>query len=204
MLHRFRIAMVSSKKEMLTGKIEVNKIFIHDKKKSRLKKNSSVSIIAIAIEDTNSRGYTRIRMCFVKNTSSRNLIDFVNDSITPGSTINMNGWSGGYNHLKSFGRKHNITVVSSLHDQTYNFMKEAEQIAYILQNWIYSTIQGSHSKNHLQSYLEEFTFHYNHNHSKNKGFAFRKLLEYSIHTMPITGKDMTSGYNWNTVGIEEN
>jgi transposase-like protein len=203
MLHRFRIAMASSKKEMLSGEIKVYKTFIHDKKiKNRHKKSFPTSVIAIAIEDTNTKRYAHIRMYFVKNTSSRNLIGFIKNSVTPGSTVNMIGWSGGYSHLESFGRKHNITVVSSSPDHTHNFMKEIEQITSKLQNWIYSTIQGSHSKNHLQSYLEEFTFH--HNHSKKEGLAFRKLLEYSIHTIPITGKDMTSGYNWNAVETNGN
>lgn len=46
-----------------------------------------------------------------------------------------------------------------------------------LKRWILGTHQGSVIPDHLQSYLEEFTFRSNHCISLIRGLVFRRLLE---------------------------
>jgi len=49
---------------------------------------------------------------------------------------------------------------------------------------------------HLQSYLEEFTFRFNRRISRSRGLVFRRLLEQAIVTAPVTESDVTHGYDW--------
>ena len=59
-----------------------------------------------------------------------------------------------------------------------------------------STHQGSFVPAHLQSYLEEYTFRFNRRTSGSRGLVFRRLMEQAMVTGPVTGNDVTFGYNW--------
>ena len=57
------------------------------------------------------------------------------------------------------------------------------RVTALLKRSILGTHQGSFSQEHLQSYLEEFTFRFN-----------RRLLEQAVCTTPVIEKDITYGY----------
>ena len=75
-------------------------------------------------------------------------------------------------------------------------MPGVHQIASLLKRWILGTHQGSIVPEHLQSYLEEFTFRFNRRTSNARGLVFRRLLEQAVVTGPITEANVTHGYNW--------
>jgi hypothetical protein len=75
-------------------------------------------------------------------------------------------------------------------------MPGVHRIASLLKRWILGTHQGSVTPEHLQSYLEEFTFRFNRRTSRSRGLVFRRLLEQAIVTDPITEADVTYGYRW--------
>jgi len=81
-------------------------------------------------------------------------------------------------------------------DQAHITMPGVHRIASLLKRWLLGTHQGSFSQEHLQSYLEEFTFRFNWRLSKNRGLVFRRLLEQAVRTHPVIQKDVTYGYNW--------
>jgi len=54
---------------------------------------------------------------------------------------------------------------------------------------------------HLQAYLEEFTFRFNRRASKSRGLVFRRLLEQAIVTAPVTEKQVTHGYKWRPLPV---
>jgi len=56
--------------------------------------------------------------------------------------------------------------------------------ASLLNRWILDTHQGSVTPRHLQSYLEEFAFRFNHRTSHRRGLAFRRLLEQVVVPLP--------------------
>ena len=76
------------------------------------------------------------------------------------------------------------------------FPDNASCAAYLLKRWILGTHQGSVVPEHLQSYLEEFTFRFNRRTSGSRGLVFRRLLEQAVATGPITERDVTHGYEW--------
>ena len=115
--------------------------------------------------------------------------------IEPNSVISTDGWTG-YNNLESLGFTHDITVMSTSQDQTHVSMPGVHQVAALLKRWILGTHQGSFAEEHLQSYLEEYTFRFNRRKSSNRGLVFRRLLEQAVSTHPITEVDVTNGYNW--------
>ncbi len=195
-LQRFRVAMVRSEREMLSGTIEVDETLVGGVDRGGKRgRGSQKSIVVIAIELHKPKGFGRVRMRYIPDASSKSLTDFINDVVQPGSTVCTDGWSG-YNDLKSLGYNHEVTVVSTSEDQAHVSMPGVHNIAALLKRWILGTHQGAFSTYHLQGYLEEFTFRFNRRLSKERGLIFRRLLEQAVVTPPITEKDVTYGYTW--------
>jgi transposase-like protein len=197
MLQKFRVAMVRSEREKLSGVVEVDETLLGGiDKGGKRGRGSKKSIVVIAVELLNPKGYGRIRMRFIPDASTKSLTSFIQDTIEVGSTIVTDGWRG-YANLNSLGYKHEVTVISSSEDQAHVSMPGVHQIASLLKRWILGTHQGSFSEEHLQSYLEEYTFRFNRRTSKHRGLIFERLLEQAMHTHPITESDVKYGYQWN-------
>ena len=56
----------------------------------------------------------------------------------------------------------------------------------LLQRWLLGTHQGGVGPEHLDAYLNEFTFRFNRRHSRRRGMLFYRLLEQSIAAEPVT------------------
>ena len=196
MLQRFRVAMVRSEREKLSGIVEVDETLVGGVDRGGKRgRGSQKSIVVIAVELHKTKGFGRIRMRYIPDASSESLTNFICDVIQPSSTIRTDGWSG-YNDIKSFGYNHEVTVQSTSKDQAHVSMPGVHNVAALLKRWILGTHQGAFATYHLQSYLEEFTFRFNRRLSKHRGLVFRRLLEQAVRTPPVTEKNETYGYNW--------
>ncbi len=90
---------------------------------------------------------------------------------------------------------HQQTVLSDSGDPAHVAMPGVHRIASLLKRWIGSH-QGSVTPEHLQSYLEEFTFRFNRRTSNSRGLVFHRLIEQAVATEPVTDADITHGYQW--------
>lgn len=197
MLQRFRVAMVRAERECLSGEVEVDETFVGGTKEGGKRgRGSSKSIVAIAVELKQPKGFGRIRMRHIQDASGNSLIPFVSNSVLKGSTVLTDGW-GGYNSLSDKGYAHNRIILASTGDPAHISMPGVHQVASLFKRWLLGTHQGAISEDHLQSYLEEFTFRFNRRTSGNRGHVFKRLLEQAASTKPVTEADVTHGYNWN-------
>jgi hypothetical protein len=57
-------------------------------------------------------------------------------------------------------------------------------VASLLKRWLLGTHQGSVTAQHLDAYLDEFTFRFNRRHSRQRGMLFYRLLENAVVTAP--------------------
>jgi transposase-like protein len=196
LLQRFRVAMVRCERERLSGNVEVDETLVggveHGGKRGR---GTAKSIVAIAVEVLDPKGFGRVRMRHIPDASGSNLMSFVCDAIAPGATVRTDGW-GGYNDLPEHGYAHQKTVLSSSDDPAHVSMPGVHRVASLLKRWILGTHQGSVTPEHLQSYLEEFTFRFNRRTSRSRGLVFRRLLEQAVAAGPVTDADLTHGYDW--------
>ncbi len=196
MLQRFRVAMVRSEREKLSGTIEVDETLVGGVDTGGKRgRGSKKSIVVIAVELHDPKGFGRVRMRHIPDASGKNLADFILDTVHIGSVVNTDGWQG-YNDLKSLGYEHRVTIMSDSEDQAHIAMPGVHNVAALLKRWILGTHQGAFLPYHLQAYLEEFTFRFNRRHSKHRGLVFRRLLEQTMVTHPVTEKDVTYGYKW--------
>ena len=71
-------------------------------------------------------------------------------------------------------------------DPAHVVMPGVHRVASLLQRWLLGTHQGAVSAEHLDAYLNEFTFRFNRRQSRRRGMLFYRLLEQSIAADPIT------------------
>jgi len=196
MLQRFRVAMVNTDRKQLSGDVEVDETFAggeeHGGKRGR---GATKSIVVIAVEIRQPKGFGRVRMRHIPDASGESLLPFVREVVAPGSVVRTDGWSG-YNGLSDYGYTQDILVLSSSGDPAHVSMPGVHRVASLLKRWLLGTHQGSLLSNHLQSYLEEFTFRFNRRTSRSRGLVFRRLLEQAVITGPVTQADIIYGYDW--------
>jgi len=196
LLQRYRVAMVRSERERLSGAVEVDETLVggveHGGKCGR---GTSKAVVVIAVEVKEPKGFGRLRMRHVPDASGASLQPFVRDVIAPGATVRTDGWTG-YNGLLRHGYVHERTVLSSSGDPAHISMPGVHRVAALLKRWILGTHQGSVTPAHLQSYLEEFTFRFNRRSSGSRGLVFRRLVEQAVVAGPLTEAELTFGYDW--------
>ncbi len=188
--------MVRSERGLLSGNVEVDETLVggvkHGGKRGR---GVAKSIVVIAVEVLEPKGFGRVRMRYVPDASGDSLVPFVRDAIVPEASVLTDGW-GGYNDLSKYGYTRRKIVISSSGDSAHVSMPGVHRVASLLKRWILGTHHGSVTPEHLQSYLEEFTFRFNRRTSRSCGLVFRRLLEQAVVTMPVTESDVTHGYDW--------
>jgi transposase-like protein len=202
MLQRFRVAMVNSERTKLTGSVEVDETLIggeeHGGKRGR---GTDKDIVVIAVEIKEGKGFGRTRMRHIPDASGDSLIPFIQDSISPDAKLITDGWSG-YSKVGDYGYTREIKNISNSDDFAHVLMPGVHRLASLLKRWILGTHQGSVSDMHLQAYLEEYTFRFNRRNSKSRGLVFKRLIEHSLATKPITQDDIVGGY-WNNDDDED-
>lgn len=196
MLQRFRVAMVNAERKPLSGDVEVDESLVGGVQKGGKRgRGTTKSIVVIAVEIRQPRGFGRVRMRHIPDASGASLLPFVRKVVAPGSVVHTDGW-GGYNGLAEHEYIRKITVLSSSGGPAHVSMPGVHRVASLMKRWILGTHQGSVVPDHLQSYLEEFTFRFNRRNSRSRGLVFRRLLEQAVVTEPITEDDVTCGYDW--------
>lgn len=196
MLQRFRVAMVRSEREQLSAVVEVDESLVGGVERGGKRgRGTSKSVVVIAVEVHEPRGFGRLRLRHVPDASGESLVPFVRAVVAPGSVVRTDGWRG-YNDLPKHGYERQKTVLSSSADPAHVAMPGVHRVASLLKRWILGTHQGSVTPTHLQSYLEEFTFRFNRRTSASRGLVFRRLLEQAVVTGPVTEAQVTHGYEW--------
>jgi len=196
MLQRFRVAMVRSERERLSGAVEVDETQVGGVERGGKRgRGTSKPIVAIAIEVKEPKGFGRVRIRHVPDASGANLQPFICDVVAQGANVRTDGWTG-YNGLSKHGYLHERVVLSWSGDPAHVSLPGVHRIASLLKRWILGTHQGSVVPAHLQSYLEEFTFRFNRRNSRSRGLVFRRLMEQCMVTGPITVDEVTFGYDW--------
>ncbi len=191
MLHRFRTAMIRPDRDRLSGQVEVDEVLVggeeHGGKRGR--GAGRKALVAVAVEVLSPKGFGRARMRCVPDASGASLVPFVCDAVEHGATILTDGWSG-YNALAMHGFIHQQTIVSHSNDPAHVSMPGVHRVAALLKRWLLGTHQGAVESDHLQGYLDEFTFRFNRRHAAFRGLLFRRLLEQAVQTSPVTYRSL--------------
>jgi transposase-like protein len=192
MLHRYRAAMVRPGRERLTGHVEVDEAYVGGVEGDvKGRETQTKSIVAIAVEIENPKGFGRIRLQQVPDVSKDSLLPFIEGAVEPGARVHTDGWQA-YWTLPDHGYEHERTIMRRQNDPAHVVMPGVHRVASLLQRWLLGTHQGAVSAAHLDAYLNEFTFRFNRRRSRRRGLLFYRLLEQAVITEPIGYTDLVA------------
>ena len=193
-LHKLRRAMITPGRDNLSGTVEVDETYIGGEtsgKRGRGSEGKSLVVIAVEIKDSK---IGRIRLHCIPDASSESLNPAIERSIDKGSHIRTDGWKG-YNHLSSFGYIHEVIRQHSVIGE--DLLPNCHIIASLLKRWLLCTHQGAVSHEHLEYYLDEFTFRFNRRTSTHRGKLFYRLLQNAVKIEPVTFNQIKKNVNIN-------
>ena len=72
-------------------------------------------------------------------------------------------------------------------------MPRVHRVASLLKRWLLGTHQGAISHEHLEYYLDEFTFRFNRRTSRSRGKLFYRLLQQAMQTTPAPYSTLSKG-----------
>lgn len=189
-LHKLRRAMIRPGRDRLSGQIEVDETYIGGVKSGKRGRGASgktLVLIAAQIDDTH---IGRIRLRRVEDASAASLEEAIQQAIEPGSTILTDGWNG-YSQLNSLGYAHDIirreTAIGD------NLLPRCNRVASLIKRWLIGTHQGGISHEHLDYYLDEYTFRFNRRTSRYRGKLFFRLLQQAMVTKPAPYHQLAKG-----------
>jgi transposase-like protein len=181
-LQKLRRAMVRTGRDKLSGTVEVDETFIGGEKPGKRGRGAAgKALVGIAVEEKRAEGIGRIRLGVLLDASEESLSAFAKERMDPGSKVRSDDWSG-YTGLRSAGYRREVVKTTEL--------KAAHLVASLLKRWLLGTHQGAVSHEHLDYYLDEFTFRFNRRTSTHRGKLFYRLLQNAMQVEPVPFKQI--------------
>jgi transposase-like protein len=192
-LHKLRRAMVRPGRDRLTGRIEVDETYLGGEKAGPGGRGSEGKALVVIAAQENGKGIGRIRLARIPDASAQSLRGFIREAIEPGSRVHTDAWQG-YAGLEALGYGHEVTVIRGRGKAAATeLLPRVHLVASLLKRWLLGTHQGSFGMQHLDYYLDEFTFRFNRRTSRSRGKLFFRLLEQAVGAQPSPYKNMVGG-----------
>ena len=194
MLHRFRRAMVRPDRNLLTGTVEVDEVYLalrrgpgvhHKRPGSKGHDRSHLVAIAVAVEIHQPKGFGRIRLGRIQAPTLDSLLPFISENIEPGSQVRTDG-SAIYRTLTDEGFIHDRRVILGSKVPAHEPLPGVHRVAALLKRWLLGTHHGAVDPRHVEYYLDEFTFRFNRRKSLSRGMLFYRLIQQSALAPPVT------------------
>jgi hypothetical protein len=138
-------------------------------------------LIVVAAEE-GGIGLGRIRLRCVPDLERTTLHGFIAQSIASGSKVRTDG-------LEAYRG-----IAGYVHDWQTNRRYEVDRVVWSLKCWLLAIHQGSVSRRHLDSYLDEFTFRFDRRPFQHPGSLFHNLIRQAVQVEPVTFDSLTSAH----------
>jgi transposase-like protein len=167
-LHKLRAAMVRPDRDKIGGEwpVEVDEAWIGGKTRGEGKGVHHKTLVAGAVEVRSNEGKRRgglhagrLRLRVIPDRTKATLTGFVVESVEKGTYIVTDGWQG-YDGLFDAGYSHEPIVLAGDPEAAEAVLPMVHLVFSNLKTWLLGTHHGV-SPQHLQAYLNEFTFRFN-------------------------------------------
>jgi transposase-like protein len=187
-LHKLRRAMVAPEPEPLKGEVEVDEGYVGGRQSDRRggRQPDGKALVGVAVE-VRGAGSGRVRLSALPDASGDSLGAFIGTSVTAGAIVHTDGWQG-YAGLGKAGFDHRTHKQRARHPDHQFVLPRAHRALSNLKTWLQGTHRGV-SPEHLQVYLDEFTFR--HNRRRTPMAAFQTLLGLGTLHRPTTYHQIT-------------
>ena len=128
-------------------------------------------------------------MRLIRRASKHQLHGFIQEAVEPDSTIHTDGWEG-YVGLEALGYRHEYDFLATSSQSASELLPRVHRVAALLKRWLIGTHQGAVSREHLDYYLDEYTFRFNRRRSRHRGKLFYRLVQQAAAVGPTTYSEM--------------
>ncbi len=185
MLHKLRLAMVRPGRERLSGIVEVDETYWGAEEegvRGRETLEKSLIIIAAEVIPGSKIAIGRIRLRRIDDVKRKTLHGFIEEAVEPGSTVITDGLQA-YRDMAGYVHQRHVRK-NQMADADSELLPRVHRVASLLKRWLLGTHQGSVSDEHLDAYLNEFTFRFNRRTSKSRGKLFYRLVQQAVLQKP--------------------
>ena len=196
MLHRLRSVLVRPGRDRLSGTVEVDETFMGGEEAGLRggRAKGKKSLVGVAVEVRQPRGYGRCRMEILPDASAGSLHPFLTRHVEPGATVITDGWMG-YHGITGLGYAHvrrSQRAARARGEDPGKLLPGVHRVASLAKRWLLGTHQGPVEDTHLQSYLNEFCFRFNRRRSRSRGLVFYRVLELAVGHHPVRYRDLVA------------
>lgn len=181
LLHKLRRAMVRPRRDRLRGVVEVDETYWGAEEtgaRGRLTQDKALIVVA-AQED--GEGIGRVRLRHIPDVTRASLHGFIREAIEPGATVRTDGLSA---YLGLEGYVHDRRIRRG-QDEGEHLLPRVHRVVSLLKRWLLGTHQGAVGHEHLNAYLDEFTFRFNRRTSASRGKLFYRLIQQAVQIEPV-------------------
>lgn len=195
-LHKLRRAMVRPGRDKLSGRIEVDETQVGGVTPGQKGRGiPSKALVIIAAQEEDGGGIGRIRMARVPDGSTEHLHHFIQETIAKESCIHTDGWKP-YQGIVQLGYQHEVSKLKGKpKSAATELLPRVHRVAALLKRWLLGTHQGAISPDHLNYYLDEFTFRFNRRRSASRGKLFYRLMQQALQVSPAPYAKLVGGAN---------
>jgi transposase-like protein len=183
-LHKLRRAMVRPGRDRLSGRVEVDETYLGGPQGGTRGRQTEYKALIVVAAQQKGKGIGRIRMRRVPDASAQSLIAFVAESVKPGSVVHTDAWLG-YEPLERSGYIHELSFLHGNKKSPSELLPRVHRVVSLLKRWLMGTHHGAVSHEHLDYYLDEFTFRFNRRRARARGLLFYRLLQQAVAVDPV-------------------
>jgi transposase-like protein len=184
-LHKLRRAMVRPGRDRLAGQVELDETYLGAPEEGVIGRLTFEKALVLIAAQVDGPRIGRIRMARIPALNKEAIGAFLNDSVQPGATLRTDGLPA-FRDLE--GYQHAATVIRRQKATASEVLPRVHRVASLVKRWLMGTLHGSVSPEHLDYYLDEFTFRFNRRNSKSRGKLFYRLLQQAVQVPPAPYK----------------
>lgn len=180
LLHKLRRAMVRPGRDRLMGTVEVDETYWGGDEEGVVGRLTEEKAMIIVAAEEDGKGIGRIRLRRIPDITKASLHGFIKQAIEPGSTVTTDGLTAyrgmeGYTHARR---------VQCHQPEDEHLLPRVHRVVSLLKRWLLGTHQGAIGHEHLDYYLDEFTFRFNRRKSASRGKLFYRLAQNAVQIAP--------------------
>ena len=180
MLHKLRRAMVRPGRDRLRGTVEVDETYWGSKEQGVTGRLTERKALIVVAAEQDGKGIGRIRLRHVPDLTKLSLHGFIAEAVESGGTVRTDGLNA---YLGLTGYVHDRQVQRQQADGEH-LQPRVHRVVSLLKRWLLGTHQGAIGHEHLDYYLDEFTFRFNRRKSASRGKLFYRLAQQAVQMAP--------------------